>query len=149
MNVYSLDRQLCQITQNHPLCDQLDALILERIGELYGTPDINHWTRDKMWYGLDRVIEVLISNGKLIGNFIYKTKLSDEYSDFGIENSMEIKSLYLFDPVTHGGCGHASFLLDRAKEIADQLGAKSIHVTVPEAVPESLEFFKKGGFNQG
>ena len=121
--------------------------MMERIGQLYGTPDINHWTRDKMWYGLDRIIEVLISNGKLIGIIIYKTKLSDEYKNFGIENSMEIKTLYLFDPIADSGCGNASFLLDRAKQIANQLDAKSIHVSVPEVVSESLEFFKKKGFS--
>ena len=121
--------------------------MIERIGKFYGTPDINHWTRDKKWHGLDRVIEVLLSNDKLNGILIYKTKLSNEYSDFGIENSMEMKTLNLFDPEAHSGCGHASFLLDKAKEIAKQLSAKSIHGTVPEAVSESLEFFKKKGFS--
>jgi hypothetical protein len=37
---------------------ELDRHLFEKIGYLYGTPDVNHWTRDKMWHGSDRITEV-------------------------------------------------------------------------------------------
>jgi hypothetical protein len=37
---------------------ELDPHLFEKIGYLYGIPDVNHWTRDKKWYGSDRITEV-------------------------------------------------------------------------------------------
>lgn len=120
--------------------------MLERIGQLYGYPDVNFWTRDKMWFKSDRIVEVLMIDDKMVGNLIYKTDLSNEYESYGITNSLEMKSLYLFDAETNSGKGYATILFNRILQISKQYKALSIHTTVSEEVPESLAFFIKKGF---
>ncbi len=60
---------------------ELDRHLFEKIGYLYGTPNVNHWTRDKMWYGSYRITEVLVVEDKPVGILVYKTKLSNEYKE--------------------------------------------------------------------
>ncbi len=113
---------------------------------MYGYEDVNYWTREKMWFNNDRIVEVLMIHGEMVGNLIYKTKLSNEYECHGIVNSLEVKSLYLFDADKNSGKGFGTQLFKRMLEISEEYHAKSIHVTVSEEVPESMEFFRKKGF---
>lgn len=134
------------INRDHVLSERVDEYMIERIGHLYGFEDVNHWTRDKMWFKNDRIVEVLMINDEMVGNLIYKTKLSNEFECHGIVNSLEVKSLYLFDADNNSGKGFGTLLFNRMMEISEEYQTKSIHVTVSEEVPESLEFFRTKGF---
>ncbi|KAJ6644333.1 hypothetical protein Bhyg_09300 [Pseudolycoriella hygida] len=138
--------EFCVINRDHPLSQLVDGYMIERIGFLYGCEDVNYWTRDKMWFNNDRILEVLMINDEMVGNLIYKTELSNEFQCHGIVNSLEVKSLYLFNADKNSGKGFGSLLFNRMMEISDKYQAKSIHVTVSEEVPDSLEFFRKKGF---
>ncbi len=80
----------------------------------------------------------------------FKIDPTDEFAEFGIKQSVEIKSLFVYHPKDNSGKGYASRLVNKLKdELYGMLTAghaKSIHVTVSETVRESLEFFSKKDF---
>ena len=77
----------------------------------------------------------------------FKIDPTDEFAEFGVKKSVEIKSLFVYHPKDNSGKGYASRLVDKLKnELHGMLTAgyaQSIHVTVSEKVPESLVFFSK------
>jgi WD40 repeat protein len=96
----------------------------------------------------DRKAFLLYEGESPVGVLVFKTVLSSEFSEFGIKDSIEIKSLFVDQSVHNSGKGLGSALIDKLKEEVAKLNVphKGIHVTVSETKEESLLFFKKKGF---
>lgn len=79
---------------------------------------------------------------------VFKTVLSSEFAEFGVDNSIEVKSLFVDHSKQNSGRGLGSALVNKLKEEVEKLGLphKGIHVTVSETKQESLMFFEKKGF---
>ncbi|MEM1312589.1 MAG: GNAT family N-acetyltransferase [Patescibacteria group bacterium] len=101
----------------------------------------------KIKKGEDRTCKILLAD-KEVGLLIYKTELSEEYSNYSIYGALEIKTLIVVDPDKNSGRGYGSRLLQEAFDYAKSLNAESVVVTVSSRKPESLEFFQKKGFDQ-
>jgi ribosomal protein S18 acetylase RimI-like enzyme len=94
----------------------------------------------------DRHCELLILDNEIIGILVYKLKLTDEFKNYYLTQSFEIKTLALINPEKTGGRGYGSLLLQRAAQIAINKEAKSLLVTVSTGKPEVLSFFINAGF---
>jgi ASC-1-like (ASCH) protein/GNAT superfamily N-acetyltransferase len=89
----------------------------------------------------DRTCRLLYDDQKPVGVLVVKKILTNEH----YPNSLEIKTLALLDK-NASGKGYGSALLQKVEQIASELQANSIHVTVNSSVPESINFFQKKGF---
>ncbi len=96
----------------------------------------------------DRKAFLLLEDKEPKACLVFKTRLSDEYASFGINKSIEIKSLFIDHPEANSGRGLGSLLLGKLfEEIAKlPIKAESVHVTVSETKTDSLEFFLKKDF---
>lgn len=96
----------------------------------------------------DRRCFLMCENEMPAGVLMFKTVLSNEFAEFGIQNSIEIKSLFVDNAAQNSGKGLGSALVDKLKEeVANlRLNETGIHVTVSETKTDSLLFFKKKGF---
>lgn len=103
---------------------------------------------NKIALAKDRVCYLLYEQSHPIGVIVFKTLLSDEFSSFGVQKSIEIKSLFVVESETNSGRGVGSALFNKVVEEADnlKLNHDSLHVTVSEKKEESLNFFKRKGF---
>lgn len=89
----------------------------------------------------DRTCRLLYDARTPVGLIVVKKALTNEF----FPDSLEIKTLAVLD-TARSGRGYGSALLNKIEEIATQLKANSMHVTINSSVPESLAFFKKKGF---
>jgi GNAT superfamily N-acetyltransferase len=94
----------------------------------------------------DRLCYLLYEEESPIGVVAFKTVLSDEFRNFGIERSVEIKSLFATDSSSRKGVGSALF-----QKVVDEVGRlhlnpDAFHVTVSDTIKVSLSFFRKMGF---
>lgn len=98
--------------------------------------------------GLDRKCFLLYESEVPVGVLVFKTVLSNEFDQYGVRDSIEIKSLFLDQSVNNSGRGLGSTLLDKLQEEVRKLGFAdhALHVTVSETKGESLFFFRKKGF---
>lgn len=96
----------------------------------------------------DRQCHLLYEQDVPTGVLVYKTVPSDEFSEYGVKNSIEIKSLFVDHAVQNSGRGLGSALIDKLKTEVTKLHVdpEGIHVTVSETKEESLAFFRKKGF---
>lgn len=96
----------------------------------------------------DRRCYLLYEGETPSGVLMFKTVLSNEFAEFGIRNSIEIKSLFVDNAAQNSGKGLGSALVDKLKEESAKLalGESGIHVTVSETKQDSLLFFRKKGF---
>lgn len=128
----------------HPDLEEVCAFIIRKLQPFYGDtifPFVN-----KIKEGKDRRCELLYLDEKAIGFIVYKTQLSNEYIDYGIENALELKTLSLFDPEIHSRKGFGSVLLQRVGEIALTMNAKMILATVSATATPILNFVLKHEF---
>lgn len=97
----------------------------------------------------DRKCFLLYEGEVPAGVLVFKTVLSNEFSEFGITDSIEIKSLFVDFSAQNSGRGLGSALVDKLQEEVHLLGLRhtGIHVTVSETKQESLAFFRKKGFD--
>lgn len=97
----------------------------------------------------DRKCFLLYEDDLPAGVIAFKTAVSDEFAEFGVKNSIEVKSLFVDQSSQNSGRGLGSALVDKLKREVELLGIlyDSIHVTVSETKPESLLFFQKKGFS--
>lgn len=101
----------------------------------------------------DRKCYLLYEGNTPSGVLAYKTIPSDEFAEFGVKNSIEIKSLFVDHSLQNSGRGLGSTLIDKLKDKVAKMGSKldfkpdGIHVTVSETKVESLSFFRKKGFD--
>ena len=101
----------------------------------------------------DRRCEVLLATSSPatpvpLGLVVYKLQPTDEYSDFEVTNSVEIKTLCLADPSKTSGKGYGSALLKQVLLYANSVAASSTHVTISDIKPDSRLFFEKRGFKE-
>lgn len=94
----------------------------------------------------DRTCELYVEQGVPVGLLVYKNHTVQEFAHLGARDSLEIKSLFVIDAKHNSGKGTGSALIERVKEVARQLHARTLVVTVSEHKPESLSFFLKKGF---
>lgn len=96
----------------------------------------------------DRRCFLLYQDADPVAVLQFKAVATSEFQEFGAAESIEIKSLFVYNPQRNSGKGLASRLLEKLKEELPRLGIdfNGIHVTVSERVAESLLFFKKKGF---
>ncbi len=73
-------------------------------------------------------------------------KIKGGKPQYGIENSLEMKSMFVFDVEKNGGFGYGSSLFKRILEVSRQYNALSIHGAVSEEVPQTMAFLKNRGF---
>lgn len=98
--------------------------------------------------GSDRACYLLYEGANPIGVLVFKTVLSDEFKEYGVTKSIEVKSLFIDHAQENSGRGAGSALVDKLKKEVARLGLnhEGIHVTVSETKEESLAFFLKKGF---
>ncbi len=103
---------------------------------------------EKIKQSKDRCCFLLSEENLPVGVIVFKTVLSNEFSQFGIVNSIEIKSLFVVNAENNSGRGLGSVLFNKVVEEAEKLriNHEGIHVTVSETKGESLNFFKRKGF---
>lgn len=95
----------------------------------------------------DRTCRLLFDQQTAVGCLVYKTVLTNEFSKFGLSNSLEINSLFLLNPDDKAK-GYRSEMLRKAQWVASKLGATSIHVTIQEQSKDCLAFFQKKQFER-
>lgn len=140
------ERHFCQVTGEDAERMAVMTDIFNRVLEpLYGPQE---GALAKIAAGEDRVSYLLYEGGTPVGVLVFKSVLSDEFAEFGVEESVEVKSLFLDASVRTSGRGLGSSLVTKLKDevAALNLGERGIHVTVSETKEESLNFFKKKGF---
>ncbi len=99
--------------------------------------------------GEDRTGFLLYKDNNPLGVIVFKTVLSDEFREYGIKKSVEIKSLFVVDSDNNSGRGLGSALLNKVIEETQlrHLRPESFHVTVSNTKQDSLIFFLKKGFD--
>jgi hypothetical protein len=98
----------------------------------------------KVFFVGDRTAKVILNNDdEIAGILVHKNYLVSEY---GIDNALEIKTLMLVDTQKNGGKGYGTALAREADNVANNMGATSIFVTVASDKQESHEFFVKHGY---
>jgi len=95
----------------------------------------------------DRKCIVLVENGSPVAILVYKVKPTSEFSRYDIENCLEVKTFMLINPDSKDSEGHFVKLYSKVVDIAKQIHASGIHVTVSEKVTWTMSFLKKMGFN--
>ncbi len=95
----------------------------------------------------DRQCELLLADGAAVGLIVYKKLLQNEFAEFGVMNSLELKTLLLIDSKENSGKGYGTELINRVKKVAGEKCASGVHVTVSEEVKTSQRFFRHKGFS--
>ncbi|GAB6020832.1 hypothetical protein CHUAL_003486 [Chamberlinius hualienensis] len=135
------------------LCDKSLAVVIREfsrvIAPIYGDQTC---ALSKIAEGQDRECQILCSKSEQdgaiepVGIIVYKRRPTNEYQKFGIEKSLEIKSLFVINEKVNSGKGYGNLLIKRIEDEAISCDANGMHVTVSETVPQSIKFFKKHGF---
>lgn len=103
---------------------------------------------EKIASGEDRKCFLLYEDTTPVGVIAFKTNPSNEFEQFGVVNSIEIKSLFVVASEKNSGRGIGGILLNKVCEEAKRLGLghAGFHVTVSDTKSESLNFFRRKGF---
>ncbi len=138
-------RRFVHITEQCPEYTDLARIFKEILEPLYGSQEK---ALSQIREGKDRTAFLLYEDKNPIGVIAFKTILSDEFKEFGIQKSIEIKSLFVVNAENNSGRGVGGTLLTKAiDEVrARHLNPEFFHVTVSETKNESLNYFKKKGF---
>jgi len=122
---------------------QLQSAFQDVLEPLYGSQKD---ALEKIQKAVDRTAFLLYEGDSPVGVLVYKNNASDEYSQYGVTDSVEIKSLFVLDAGNNSNKGIGSRLLDQVTKAARTFNATSLHVTVSSEKEESLQFFKKKSF---
>ncbi len=116
----------------------------EVLGPLYGPQED---ALNKIALGKDRTCFLLYETDP-VGVIAFKTVLSDEFAEYKIHQSIEIKSLFVTDPEKNSRRGFGPMLLQKVIDEVKKLPLKpeSFHVTVSASRADSLNFFMGRGF---
>lgn len=103
----------------------------------------------KISAGEDRVCYLATLDGTAVGVLQFKTEPTDEFIAYGVHNSVEIKSLFLYRPETRARRGLGSQLLGflEAELARRRIQHSMLHATVSEEKTDSLIFFMKKDFS--
>jgi len=124
----------------------LQKIFTEILVPLYGSQEK---ALSQISLSKDRRCYLLYENSTPVGVIVFKTEISNEFAEFGITDSIEIKSLFVVASGENSGRGIGSLLMDKVAAEVDKLKIKcnSLHVTVSETKVDSLNFFRKKGFS--
>ncbi|MCP5508852.1 MAG: GNAT family N-acetyltransferase [Chlamydiales bacterium] len=144
---YSPSRRFLRVDgTNSELMQAITEIFNRILTPLYGSQDkaLRQISESK-----DRSAYLLYEGDEPVAVLVFKTVLSNEFEEYGIKNSIEVKSLFVDQSQQNSGRGLGSALVDKLKEEVEnlRLNHESIHVTVSETKKESLMFFKKKGFD--
>lgn len=125
--------------------DKLTAIFNQVLFPLYGSQEK---ALRQISESSDRRCFLLYDGDHPVGVLQFKTDPSNEFSEYGIKESIEIKSLFVYDSQANSGRGLGSLLFTKLIEETQKLGKEfsGYHVTVSEDKQESLDFFKRKGF---
>jgi ASC-1-like (ASCH) protein/N-acetylglutamate synthase-like GNAT family acetyltransferase len=125
-----------------PILKEIFKTVLE---PLYGSQE---QALNKIILGQDRKCFLLYEQENPVGLVAFKTLFTDEFASFGLQKSIEIKSLFVVNAEKNSGRGLGLILLNKVVEETNKLmiGHESFHVTVSENKSESLNFFQRRGF---
>lgn len=139
------EKTFVQVTPDSPQMDALTEIFKRILEPLYGSQEK---ALRQIAEAKDRVCYLLYENKTPVGVLAFKTVLSDEFAEYGIQNSIEVKSLFVVDSSQNSGRGVGTTLFNQLIEKVNQLALNhsALHVTVSETKRESLVFFLKKGF---
>lgn len=142
---HSVQREFRLVKPNTTEMRDLRKIFEKILVPLYGSQED---ALNKIGLARDRVCYLLYEINVPLGVIAFKTIVSNEFEKIGVKNSIEIKSLFVVESGQNSGKGIGSMLLEKVAEEIKKLKIKcnSIHVTVSETKPESLNFFKKKEF---
>jgi hypothetical protein len=101
---------------------------------------------EKIKQSEDRTTVLLFYQNKVSGCIIYKNNLTSEFCNFGFNETLELKTFFLFEK-KHKTAGFIIILLlNYLAKIAVSKNAKAIVGTISSKKPEVLKLFKKIGF---
>lgn len=137
------DIKFAIVEGNEELIKTVQKLFEEIIVPLYGDQSkaIN-----RIRGGQDRTTKLLLENNHPASVLVVKTISNNEFSSVGAHNSIEIKTLFVVNPVERQGRGIGKKLLIEAIAQGVKSGADYLAVTVSENKTESLGFFQSKGF---
>lgn len=130
---------------NSELLNFVKNTLKTQIEPLYGDQSL---ALEKVINMNDRKCFILFTDNKPLGLLIFKENLSSEFSQYGVYDSLEIKTLVLNSPNENSGRGYGTVLLNKAIEYSCSKSLKSIHVTICEERHDSCRFFEKKGFTR-
>ncbi|MEH0002311.1 MAG: GNAT family N-acetyltransferase [Holosporaceae bacterium] len=134
------------VTQASPHWLTVNKFFNERIQALYGDQTK---ALKKIAEGIDRTCLVLVKERCPLGLLLYKDNPTDEFAQYHVKKSLEIKTLALFDPDDPNLKGHGwgTKLVEKCFALAREKGALGCHLTVSES-SGVLGFYKKQGFEE-
>jgi hypothetical protein len=124
------------LKQNPDLYPYVKEEFFKRIQPLYGDQTS---ALSKVQTGEDRECIILFHEGHPSGILVYKTALTQEFAEFGLKKSLEVKTFFVSTPRKGLGTQLFKYLL---KTVTTRQ-APFFHLTVSEEKPESLAFFEK------
>ncbi|MCB9092549.1 MAG: hypothetical protein H6620_08330 [Halobacteriovoraceae bacterium] len=122
--------------------EKVERVIRQTLEPLYGNQDSSI---EKIKACDDRKTELLLYNDKPVAFIIYKKEKQNEFSEYGIEDSFELKTFLVIDQEKNTEKEYDTLLLNRVFEIAREKFALNIHLTAPEQY--DAEFFISRGFS--
>ncbi len=104
---------------------------------------------EKILTATDRKCLLMYDEQTPVGLLVFKTIPSQEYENYDITNSLEIKTFVLINPEQQSRKGYGKMMFEKLLQLASQdYSVNSIHVCVWEQRIDSLNFFKKNNFEQ-
>lgn len=137
--------EIIRVDRSRLLFSRIHDYFVHHITPLYGDQKNS---LAKIYEGSDRVCELFQDpkSEEDLGFIVYKTWLSNEFTELGFSNTLEIKTLFVVNAKTNSGRRVASKMLLRIAEYAISHSAEAIAVTVSSGKAESLAFFLYSGF---
>lgn len=133
-----------EVNSAGPFMETLAELFQKTIMPLYGDQTV---ALTKIAKANDRHTYLLLNQkNEALGVLVFKRELSQEFKSIGVEQAIELKTLFVVDADKNSGKGIGSQLFKKCLQYAREVGAKKIVVTVSQEKPESLQFFKRKGF---
>lgn len=133
--------------RNRHLIGQLSAFFFNtRIRSLYGGQTK---ALKKIASGIDRACLILASHHNPLGLLLYKLNPTNEFAQYGVRSSLEVKTLALLNAENPKikGKGLGKKLLEKCYSLALAKCASGVHLTVSEH-SNVLGFYKKQGFDE-
>ncbi len=124
----------------------MSNLFQDIIAPLYGDQKS---ALEKIASAQDRLSYMLLNQeSDALGVVIFKSQLSQEFESLGINNAIELKTLFVVNANKNSGVGLGSQLFSQCLNYAQLVNAQNIVVTVSEEKDESLKFFERKGFQR-
>lgn len=137
--------QFIAVYAEHPLFDVVKHYFHHLISKLYGDQER---ALDLIKKGEDRTCLILQKTGtkENLGLIVFKNHLQTEYTSLGFSRTLEIKTLFVMNPIRNQNKKIATRMLHYIARKAVEKGADSTSVTISSEKPESISFFLKHGF---